>query len=63
MIPTNSTLTLDCENQIITGLDDPTHFNWYFPRLIDRDNEFSMGTSEGKLDVTIQYREARMVMI
>lgn len=62
-IPTNSTLTLDCENQIITGLNDPTQFNWYFPRLVDRNNEFSMGTSEGKLDITIQYREARMVMI
>lgn len=59
----NSTLTLDCDNQIITGLDDPSNFNWYFPRLVDGVNVFSIGNNEGTINTTIQYREARMVMI
>lgn len=62
-IPEKSTLVLDCDNQIITGLTSPDNFNWYFPRLVDRDNKFIVTTKKGEIEITMQYREARMVVI
>lgn len=54
-------LELNCEDGVITGLDNPNHFNWYFPRLVDGDNKISTD-SENDIDIEITYREARMVM-
>ena len=55
-------LSLDCDNEIITGLDNPNHFNWYFPRLIDGSNEI-VTDSVNDIDIEIIYREARMVAL
>ena len=59
----STTLTLDCENDIITGIDDdPTKFNWIFPRMIEGDNEF-FTHSTTPMTVEISYREARRILV
>lgn len=61
-LPCPNPIDLDCDNEIITGLDDPNHFNWYFPRLIDGKNEM-VTDSTNDIDIEIIYREARMVAL
>lgn len=61
-LPCPDSINLDCDNEIITGLDNPNHFNWYFPRLIDGSNEI-VTDSVNDIDIEITYREARMVAL
>ena len=58
----SSTLLLDCQDDIITGLSDPKNFNWIFPRMVDGENIFKTNSSS-TLTVELKYREARRVLV
>jgi phage-related protein len=57
-----STLIIDSENDIITGLPSTTDWNWYFPRLVNGTNVITTNSTKN-LDITIKYREQRRVII
>lgn len=58
----NQTITMDSEYDIITGLNSPTDFNYYFLKLVDGENTLVTNSTED-ITLKIQYREARRVMV
>ena len=55
-------IVMDCDYDLITGIEKPTDFNWYFPRLVDGDNVFTTN-STNTLTVELTYREARRILV
>ena len=55
-------IIMDSDNDIISGLNSPNDFNWYFLRLVDGENIISTD-SESDISLEIQYREPRRVIV
>lgn len=58
----STTIIMDCENDIIEGLNSPNDFNWYFIRLVDGMNTITTN-STSNIQIEIKYREARRVIV
>ncbi len=60
----NGTIFLDCANDLIygDGFNDPTDFNYIFPKLIDGMNVFTCNVVND-MKFTIGYRENRRVLV
>ena len=58
----NGLITMDSENELITGLSSPNDFNWYFLRLVNGSNIISTD-SANDIKIKITYREPRRVIV
>lgn len=58
----NNIITMDSDNDIITGLSYPTDFNWHFLRLIKGVNNITTN-STNDLKIKIEYREPRRIIV
>ena len=56
------TVVMDCENDIIDGIDSPNDFNWYFPRIADGSNIFTTSLNT-PITVELKYREPRRILV
>lgn len=55
-------IVMDSDTDTISGLASPDDFNWYFLRLVDGTNIITTN-SESDVEIEIQYREPRRVII
>jgi hypothetical protein len=55
-------ITMDSENDIISGIVSPDDFSWYFLRLLVGTNTISTD-SENEINLKITYREPRRVIV
>ena len=55
-------VVMDCENDIIDGIQTPNDFNWYFPRIADGLNTFTTDNTT-PFTVELKYREPRRILI
>lgn len=62
-IKVNGDVVMDSNNDIVTGISNPDEdFNYYFIHLVDGENTIKT-TSSAEIDIEINYREARRVIL
>ena len=54
-------ITIDSENEIISGINFPDDFSWYFPRLVAGKNVIETD-SQQDIKISISYREIKRVI-
>ena len=56
-------ITMDSDADIVTGLSNPSNFNWHFMRLIDGMNFICADSTSNNIEIELEYREPRLVRI
>lgn len=56
-------ITIDSYSGVVNGLNNPNNFNWKFLKLRDGLNTITTDFNEGFVEIEIQYREPRHIII
>lgn len=56
-------ITINSDSGIVDGLNSPNNFNWNFLKLRDGVNKITTNFEEGFIEIEIQYREPRNIIV